>query len=124
MSEEPNVVKNERELARRTARFMDSRSTWCSICYGKMAEVFTCRGETKGANKYIKSVYDKITWRELNKILYFDEAPKGAPAEIILLFWKPRSQNPLKQTLHYNCPNQLDNHEKNPNLAWVKKLVK
>ena len=124
MSEEA-TVERERDLAKRTAKYYDKNSTWCSICYGKLANIFTANGLEKGTYKFIKSVYDRITWEELSKILYFNEPPLNSPVEITLLFWKLREHRPFeKHTLHYNSPRQLENHEKNPNLAWVKKLVK
>ena len=122
---EDKVMQRERNLKKRTADYINNHSDYCSICYGKLSDIFTCEATSKGSHKYYKSVFERITWEELEKILYFDEAPLNSKIEITLYFWKLNAKKPFyKRTLHYGYPNQLDTYEKNPNLKWVKQLVK
>ena len=122
---EDKVAQRERNLKKRTADYINDYSDFCSICYGKLSDIFTCEATSKGAHKYFKSVYGKISREELDKILYFHEAPLGSKVEINLFFWDLNGKKPIdKHTLHYGYPGQLDNYEKSPSLAWVKRLVK
>lgn len=109
-----NTAREERALVRKTAVLLNAESYYCSIAFGKLAEVASVIGRDRAGTRIVKAVYDKIDRKALDKLLCFDELSRVEVITIEVWIWKRRARAPLiRKKLSYNRPNQpLNSHFK------------
>jgi|GEM_PF-6570317 len=104
---EATAKREERTLAKRTARRLDKENFYCSLAVGKLAEVASVVARDKSNTKIIKSVYHRIGRAELDGLLHFDGFSDQEVVILEVWLWKPRAREPFeRKKLFYNRPDQ------------------
>lgn len=106
MSEE-QIKKLQRTLLNKTLKRLEKENFYCAAANGKLSQIATAIAVDKGIFKIIKSVYEKIDKKELERLLHFNEAPSSMNCIIEIWFWRLKEREPFKrEKFIFNQPDQ------------------
>jgi len=115
---EEAIKRRLRTLLKNTLRIINSEGRTCGGASGDFANIATALAWDKSGTQIIKSVINKITRSELDRLLNYNNAPLEKNIVIEVWFWKPNCQAPFqREKLFYST---LSNHSRRAwkNVSW------
>lgn len=105
------VKRKQKELLNKTIRKLEKDSFYCAAANGKLSEVATAIAIDRGTCRIVKSVYEKISKNELDRLLSFKDAPSPMGVVIEVWFWRSRERDPFeRKKFFFNQPDQDIQH--------------